>query len=70
MQKDIDFSKEITTLRDMTPCAKHVLCDCEARAHLRFRHLGQFFMEQSNFYEAPISKALYFIRNVRTYDAV
>jgi ribonuclease HI len=25
--------------------ATHVLCDCEAIAHLRFRHLGQFFME-------------------------
>jgi hypothetical protein len=23
----------------------HVLCDCDAIAHLQFRHLGQFFME-------------------------
>jgi hypothetical protein len=28
-------------------------CDCEAITHLRFRHLGQFFMESSDFYDAP-----------------
>jgi hypothetical protein len=33
--------------------AAHVLCDCEALAYLRFRHLGQFFMEPSDFYDAP-----------------
>jgi hypothetical protein len=41
--------------------ATHVLCDCEAIAHLRFHHLGQFFMEPSDFYDAPISKVLHFI---------
>jgi hypothetical protein len=40
--------------------ATHVLCDCEAIAHLRFRHLGQFFMEPSDFYKALISKVLHF----------
>jgi hypothetical protein len=45
--------------------ATHILCDCEAIAHLRFRHLGQFFMEPSDFYDAPIFKALHFIRSVR-----
>jgi hypothetical protein len=33
----------------------HVLCDCEAIAQLRFRHLGQFFMEPSDYYNGPIS---------------
>jgi hypothetical protein len=33
--------------------ATHVLCDCEAIAHLRFRYLGQFFMKPSDFYEPP-----------------
>jgi hypothetical protein len=42
----------------------HVLCDCEAIAYLRFRHLGQFFMEPSDFYDAPIFKVLHFIRSV------
>jgi ribonuclease HI len=41
--------------------ATHVLCDCEVLAYLRFRHLGQFFMEPGDFYDVPISKALHFI---------
>jgi hypothetical protein len=44
--------------------ATYILCDCEAIAHLRFRHLGQFFMEPSDFYDAPIFKVLHFIRSV------
>jgi hypothetical protein len=44
--------------------ATHVLCDCEVIAHLRFRHLGQFFMERDDIYDAPISKVLHFIRSV------
>jgi hypothetical protein len=44
--------------------ATHVLCDCEAIARLRFRHLGQFFMAPSDFYDAPISKVLHFIWSV------
>jgi hypothetical protein len=37
--------------------ATHILCDCEAIAYLRFRHLGQFSMEPSDYYDAPISKS-------------
>jgi hypothetical protein len=33
--------------------AIHILCDCEAIAYLRFHHLGQFFMEQSDYYDTP-----------------
>jgi hypothetical protein len=44
--------------------ATHVLCDCEALAYLRFRHLGQFFMEPGDFYDVPIGKVLHFIRSV------
>jgi hypothetical protein len=44
--------------------ATHILRDCEAIAHLRFRHLSQFFMEPSDFYDAPISKVLHFILSV------
>jgi hypothetical protein len=40
------------------------LCDCEAVAQIRFRHLGQFFMEPSDYYDAPIDKVLHFIRDV------
>jgi ribonuclease HI len=44
--------------------ATYVLHDCEALAHLRFRHLGQFFMEPDDFYDVPIRKVLHFIRSV------
>jgi hypothetical protein len=44
--------------------ATHILCDCEAVAHIRFRQLGQFFMEASDYYDAPIDKVLHFIRGV------
>jgi hypothetical protein len=41
-----------------------ILCDFEAIAYLRFRHLGQFFIELSDYYDAPINKVLHFIRSV------
>jgi hypothetical protein len=44
--------------------ATHILCDCEAVAHVRVRHMGQFFMEPSDYYDAPIYKVLHFIRGV------
>jgi hypothetical protein len=44
--------------------ATHILCDCEAIAHSRFRHLGQFFMEPSDFYDAPTNKVLHLIQSV------
>jgi hypothetical protein len=44
--------------------ATHTLCDCEAIAYLRFRHLGHFFMEPSDYYDATINKALHFIRSL------
>jgi hypothetical protein len=42
----------------------HILCECKAIAYLRFRHLGQFFMEPSDYYDTPINKVLHFIRSV------
>jgi hypothetical protein len=44
--------------------ATHILCDCEAVAQIRFRHLGQCFMEPSDYYDAPRDKVLHFIRGV------
>jgi hypothetical protein len=38
--------------------ATHVLCDCEAIAYLRFHHLGQYFLEPSDHYDAAINKVL------------
>jgi hypothetical protein len=36
----------------------HVLCDCEAIFYLRFFHLDQFLMESSDYYDAPVNKAV------------
>jgi hypothetical protein len=44
--------------------ATHVLCDCEAIAYLRFRHLCQFFIESNDYFDVPLSKVLHFIRSV------
>jgi hypothetical protein len=44
--------------------ATHILCDCEAVAHIRFLDLVQFFIEPSDYYDAPIDKVLHFIRGV------
>jgi hypothetical protein len=44
--------------------ATHILCDCDAVAHIRFHHLVQFFMEPSDYYDTPIDKVLNFIQGV------
>jgi hypothetical protein len=44
--------------------ATHILCDCEAIAKLRFRHLGLYFMEPGDYHDAPINQILHFIRSV------
>jgi hypothetical protein len=44
--------------------ATHILCDCEAIAYVRFRHLGQYFMGPGDYQDAPVSKILHFIRSV------
>jgi hypothetical protein len=44
--------------------AIHILCVCAAVAHVRFRHLGQLFMEPSDYYDAPLYKVIHFIRGV------
>jgi hypothetical protein len=37
--------------------ATHILCDCEAVAHVIFHHLGQFFIKPSDYYDAPYTKS-------------
>jgi hypothetical protein len=44
--------------------ATHILCDCEAVAHVTFCHLGQFFMEPSDYHDTPIYNVLHFFRGV------
>jgi hypothetical protein len=40
-----------------------ILCECEALAHLRFRHLGRYFMEPSAYFDVPTYKILHYIRS-------
>jgi hypothetical protein len=44
--------------------AAHILCNCEAIAYLRFRHLGHYLMECGDYKDTPISKILHFIQSV------
>jgi hypothetical protein len=34
--------------------ATHILCDCEAIACLRFRHLGHYFMEPGDYQDTTL----------------
>jgi hypothetical protein len=43
--------------------ATYILCDCETIAYLRFRHLGHFLMETSDYYDTSLNKVLHFLRN-------
>lgn len=40
----------------------HVICDCEALATLRCKHLGQHFMKPGHFLDIFISKILDFVQ--------
>jgi hypothetical protein len=44
--------------------SSHILCDCEAIAYLRFRHLRHYFMEPGDYQDAPWSKILHIIWSV------
>jgi hypothetical protein len=41
-----------------------VLYDCEAIVYLRFRNLGQYFLEPSDYYDVRINTVLHFIPSV------
>jgi hypothetical protein len=43
---------------------RYISCDSEAIAYLRFRHLGHYFMEPSDYHDAPHRKVQRFIRSV------
>jgi hypothetical protein len=49
--------------------ASHVLCDCEALAVLRFRHLGHRFSKLGDFADISISKVLHFVQSAGLLNA-
>jgi len=42
--------------------ASHVPCDCEALATIRFRHLGQHFVQPGDFHDISISRTLHLFK--------
>ena len=44
--------------------ASHVLCDCEALATIRFRHLGQHFVKPGDFHDISNYMILHFVQSV------
>jgi len=49
--------------------ASHVLCNCEALATLRFRHLCHHFMQPGDFEIILVSRILHFVPEVGPLDA-
>jgi hypothetical protein len=46
----------------ITETVSHILCKCVALAELRFRRLGKYFMEPSDYNDISLCKILYFVR--------
>jgi hypothetical protein len=63
-QTGIDWWSHLRKVPKEDKSATHILCDCQAIAYLKFRHLDQFFVETSDYYDAPINKVIHFIRDV------
>jgi hypothetical protein len=55
-------SSECNRCKQTSETASHVLCDCEALATLRFRHLGCHFMKPGDFEGISVSKILHFVQ--------
>ena len=55
-------SPERNRCKQASETASHVLCDCEAWATLRFRHLGRHFMKPGDFEDISVSKILHFVQ--------
>jgi hypothetical protein len=45
--------------------ATHILCDCEAIAYLKFRHMGHYCMEPGDYQDAPLSRILHFVQSIQ-----
>jgi hypothetical protein len=55
-------SPKCNRCKQASETASHVLCDCEALATLRFRHLGHHFMKAGDFEDISVSKMLNFVQ--------
>jgi hypothetical protein len=55
-------SPECNRCNQASETASHVLCDCEASAKLRFRHLVSHFMKPGDFEDISVSKILHYVQ--------
>jgi hypothetical protein len=55
-------SPECERCKQVSEMASHILCDWNAFATLRFRHLSHHFMKQGDFEEISVSKILHFVQ--------
>jgi hypothetical protein len=60
---------ECDRYKEVSDTASHVLCDCEALATLRFRHLGLHFMRPGDFKNIPVSRILHFFQGMGMLNA-
>jgi hypothetical protein len=54
-------SPECNRCKQASETASHILCDCEALATLRFRHLGRHFMKPGDFEDISVRNILHFV---------
>jgi len=55
--------------KEASKTASHVLCECEALAVFRVRHLGRHFLKPGGFADISISKVLNFVQSVGLLNA-
>jgi hypothetical protein len=62
-------SPECNRCKQASETASDVLCDCEALATLRFRHLSCHFMKPGDFDDISASRILHFAQGARLLNA-
>jgi hypothetical protein len=55
-------SLEYDRCKQASETASHILCDREALATLRFRHLGYHFIKPGDFEDISVNKILHFVQ--------
>ena len=57
-------SPDCDRCKQASETTSHILCDSEATATLRFRHLDHHFMKPGAFEDISVSKILQFVQSV------
>jgi hypothetical protein len=62
-------SPECDRHKQASEMGSHILCDCEALATLRFRHLDQHFMKPGDIQEISFYRILQFVQGAGLLNA-